>query len=328
MRKDIWKSGIMGLVVGDALGIPVQFLSRWQVRNRENGPVTGMEAGGSFSYPEGTWSDDSSLSLATLSSLKALDCVDLTDIAERFEDWLFKGAYTPFGHSFDVGGACRFAISNYAVNKNPKKCGKLGEHANGNGALMRILPICIWGYLKVKEGVLSDAKVVKAIHEVGAITHNHIRSQMCCGMYYFMVKAVLDGESERLIDLLQKGIDDGTVFYKKEYVHNSRSTEEVKRELYFLRRLADLESFSELPETEIRSSGYVLDSIEAAVWCLITTDSYKDCMLKCVNLGDDTDSVAAIAGGIAGLYYGYDDIPTEWIETIQKRDMIEKLLAD
>ena len=92
-------------------------------------------------------------------------------------------------------------------------------------------------------------------------------------------------------------------------------------------RLFDLKEFAETPEKEIRSSGYVLDSIEAAVWCLITTDNLKDCLLKAVNLGDDTDTVAAIAGGLAGLYYGYGAIPEEWLEAIQRREWIEETVA-
>jgi ADP-ribosylglycohydrolase len=90
--------------------------------------------------------------------------------------------------------------------------------------------------------------------------------------------------------------------------------------------LIDLHQFQNIPENEIKSSGYVVDTLEAAVWCMINTSSYAECVLKAVNLGDDTDTVAAIAGGLAGLYYGYDNIPTEWLNVIQKREWIEKLL--
>ena len=96
----------------------------------------------------------------------------------------------------------------------------------------------------------------------------------------------------------------------------------------YLGRLFRLSEFQNVPENEIRTTGYVIDSIEAAVWCLITTDTYNECMLKAVNLGDDTDTVAAIAGGLAGLYYGYEEIPREWLAVIKKREWIEGMCKE
>ena len=141
------------------------------------------------------------------------------------------------------------------------------------------------------------------------------------GIYYFMVKSiiggVMKGSKPMLGALLQKGIDDGLKYYGRDIRNLTEMTH--------LGRLFHLLEFKEVPEEEIRTTGYVIDSIEAAVWCLITTDSYKDCMLKAVNLGDDTDTVAAIAGGLAGLYYGYEAIPEDWLSVIKKREWIEQM---
>ena len=112
-----------------------------------------------------------------------------------------------------------------------------------------------------------------------------------------------------------EGIDNGLKYYGRDISNLT--------EMAYLGRLFHLFEFKDVPEEKIRTSGYVIDSIEAAVWCLITTDSYKDCMLKAVNLGDDTDTVAAIAGGLAGLYYGYEEIPKDWLVVIKKREWIE-----
>lgn len=148
-----------------------------------------------------------------------------------------------------------------------------------------------------------------------------IRSKMCCGIYYFMVKSIIDGvmkDSKPMLGaLLQKGIDDGLKYYGRDISNLT--------EMAHLGRLFHLLEFKNVPEEEIRTTGYVIDSIEAAVWCLITTDSYKDCMLKAVNLGNDTDTVAAIAGGLAGLYYGYEAIPEDWLSVIKKREWIEQM---
>ena len=115
--------------------------------------------------------------------------------------------------------------------------------------------------------------------------------------------------------LLEEGIDNGLKYYGRDISNLT--------EMAYLGRLFHLFEFKDVPEEQIKTSGYVIDSIEAAVWCLITTDSYKECMLKAVNLGDDTDTVAAIAGGLAGLYYGYEEIPKDWLAVIKKREWIE-----
>ncbi len=323
MEKNIWIDGMMGLVVGDALGVPLQFMSRNEIKNRTEGAVTGMEAGGVYNMPEGTWSDDSSMALATLASLIEKRKADPADIMRRFVKWEREGEYTPFGKAFDQGNTCKSAIDRFAEHPNVKTCGATGEHANGNGALMRILPACLYYYEWQKKDGCSEDEALQGIHKISALTHNHLRSQMCCGIYYFMVKSIADSfadtkQTARVFsDILQEGIDRGVKYYG----HNMENLSE----LAYLERLFYLQELKEIPENQIRSSGYVIDSIEAAVWCLITQDSFEASLLKAVNLGDDTDTVAAIAGGLAGLYYGYEAIPKEWLAVIKRRKWIEDM---
>lgn len=317
MEKNIWLDGMMGLIVGDALGNPVQFMERGLIKERAEGPVTGMEAGGAFCTPAGTWTDDSAMALATLVSINEKKTADPEDIMKKFVEWLEKGKYTPSGYAFDIGNTCASAIENFENGSGILDCGIRGEYANGNGALMRILPACLYYY----EKGTGDDEAVEGIHIISGLTHNHIRSRMCCGIYYFMVKSILDGLKSQaepeLIGLLQEGIDNGLKFY-------GRKTENLY-ELDHLKRLFYLNEFKNIPESGIRSSGYVVHSIEAAIWSLVTTCSYRDGMLRAVNLGDDADSVAAIAGGLAGLYYGYEGIPREWLSVIKRKDWIEGL---
>ena len=312
MSRNIWIDGIMGLVVGDALGCPVQFLSRDEIRRR--GPVIGMEGYGTYNMPEGTWTDDSSMALAAMDSIICKKGIDPEDIMERFMKWEFEGDYTPFGEAFDEGVTCTDAIYNFRDSRDYRSCGRTGEYANGNGALMRILPDCLY-YIQKKDG--DDRGAIEGIHLVSGLTHNHLRSQMACGLYYFMAKEILQSHEQSLNACLQQGIDAGLSYYRQD--------EKNHKEMGHYRRLADLDHFAGVSADEIRSTGYVVDSLEAAVWCLLTTETLRDCLLKAVNLGDDTDTVAAIAGGLAGLYYGYESIPADWMAVIKEKDYVMEM---
>lgn len=313
MDKRKWLSGIMGVVVGDALGVPVQFMSRAEAKEKN---VTGMVGYMTFNLPEGSWSDDSSMTLATLSSMKARKCIDSEDIMKRFVDWYEDGEYTPYGYSFDIGQTCTQAILRYKNGYDRFQCGCKDENSNGNGSLMRIMPVCLFVYESVKHGTLAEEEGLNLIHEISALTHAHLRSQMACGFYYFLVKAILD-EKGSLTERLQKGVDEAADFYYRDLAN-------IFQVAYF-ERLFQLDEFADTAEEDIESSGYVIDSIEAAVWSLITTDSYESALLKVINLGEDTDTIGAIAGGLAGLYYGYDNIPKEWRDCIVKKEWIENL---
>lgn len=307
--RNMWLDGIMGLVIGDALGDPVQFSSREKIR--KEGLVKGMEDGGPYNTPAGTWTDDGSLSIATMDSIIEKRFVDPDDIAHRFVRWLYCGEYAPFGKAFDNGATCTAAIHDFAKRHDWKTCGRTGERSNGNGGIMRILPVCLFGV-----DLEDDEAAIRFVHDVTALTHNHPRALIASGMYYFMVKEMISGTGD-MIERLQNGYDHAFRFYHLD--------QKFSKELGSYTRLMSMGAFSCLNEWEIRSSGYVVDTLEAAVWSLTTTGSFRDALLKAVNLGDDSDSVGAVCGGLAGLYYGYDAIPADWLAAIQKRDWIEML---
>ncbi|MBQ7955322.1 MAG: ADP-ribosylglycohydrolase family protein [Lachnospiraceae bacterium] len=311
--KNIWVNGMMGVVVGDVLGMPVQFVDRAELNNK---PVKTIQGYGTYNMPPGTWSDDSSMALATLDSIREKGEVNYSDIMGKFVEWMCFGKYTPAGKAFDQGNTCVEAICKYIGEKDYKTCGKTGEWANGNGALMRIMPACLYAYEKVcnKEWDLKQA--MECVHQVSALTHNHRRSKMACGIYYFMVKNIIEGCAS-LPERLQSGVDDAVDFYHEDignYV-----------ELACYTRLFQLDEFAKCSEDEIKSSGYVVDSLEAAIWSLITTDTLEEGLLRAVNLGGDTDTIGAIAGGLAVLYYGYDNVPIEWRKQIIKETEIISL---
>lgn len=154
------------------------------------------------------------------------------------------------------------------------------------------------------------------VHKVSSLTHAHTRSKLACGIYYYMIKSILVHDGP-LQESLQNGIDEAILYY--------RSKPEYRDELARYHSLFDLDEFGFLTEKSIKSSGYVVDTLEAAVWSLLTTNNYEKAVLKAVNLGKDTDTVGAVAGGLAGLYYGYDAIPEKWIMQIPRGEWIEDM---
>ena len=327
-RLDAIKAGIFGTVVGDALGVPVEFTSRVQ---RRNDPVTDMLEYGTHNQPKGTWSDDSSMMLATLDSIILRGNIKYDDIMEKFVKWLKNSDYTPHGNVFDKGGTCTDAILRYRPGMDPRKCGGKGERANGNGALMRIMPVSLYVGLEDEfwnESVLEDA--VDVVQGVSCLTHAHPRSQMGCMIYTAICHELIYRKDEPVLSTVQTAVDRILEFYSKAWEayswfdHDFLS--EIKADTYG--RLKDLKTFKSLPDTEIRGSGYVVDCLESSIWCLLNSNSYSDCVLKAVNLGEDTDTTAAVAGGLAGLCYGYNNIPKDWVNVIVSREWIDGLCRD
>ncbi len=277
-------NGIMGLVIGDALGVPAEF------KKRDTYKITDMTGFGTHNQPPGTWSDDSSMTLATLESIGRLKKIDLNDIMRNFYRWLYEGEFTPYGKVFDVGGATRRAIEKYAAGVSIKECGGKKITDNGNGSLMRILPLAF---------VKGD---YKSVGDVAGLTHRHGISIKACILYVSAANKIVRGVSfEEILT---------------EMCSDSWSTTIGLRDVRGIER------------EDVKSTGYVVDTLEAALWCLYNTDNYRDCVLTAVNLGDDTDTVAAVAGGLAGLMYGCGGkkgIPEEWISQIARKEWIEDL---
>ncbi|NMD38892.1 MAG: ADP-ribosylglycohydrolase [Christensenellaceae bacterium] len=278
--KNKLKDAIFGFAIADATGVPYEF------KPRGNFKATDMVGYGTYNLVEGTWSDDTSMTIVTCHSIKEKGFVDLKDLMEKFSNWFYKGEYTPFGEVFDIGITTRKAIFNYNNGKSIDKCGLIGEFDNGNGSLMRILPLAFTD---------CDTNI---IDKVSSLTHAHEISKEACRIYVKIARDLLNGIE--LKDSL-KNIETGKTYERLKYLEK-------------------------LSENEIKSTGYVVDTIEASLWCVLQTDNYKDCVLKAVNLGNDTDTVAAIAGGLAGIIYGLDNIPNEWITKLKNKQLIENCL--
>ncbi len=328
---DCIKSGIIGQIVGDALGLPVQFRPR---EDRDIEPVTGMIGYGAFDMPPGSWSDDSSLILATMDGLTASlkkeerlenlslnEIIDYEIIMKNFSRWLNEGKFTPYGFAYDVGGATMDGIGRYDMGTEPTLSGGIGERDNGNGSLMRILPISLFIHYLSQKYSFDEEDKMEAVHNLSSLTHRHRRSQMTCGIYVNIALEFLEnnGSDLSLEELIANGINKS-----KKYYFNNPSFE---KELHHFDRVFSL-NIQNLPRDEIKSGGYTISSLEASIWCLLNNENYKDTLLQAVNLGYDTDTTACIVGGLAGIYYGYEDIPNEWITQLARLDYIEDLIED
>ena len=308
MDVKILKGMLFGLATGDALGVPVEFESR---RSLTSDPVKNMRGFGTWGQAAGTWSDDTSLTIAAMESITRRGKIDYQDIMENFLRWYERGDFTAAGERFDIGNTTRAAIVRFSRKiLPPTKCGATEKNSNGNGSLMRILPAAI--YLYATRGKIGSDEL-KIIHDFSALTHGHIISCMACGIYSLIAAQLLDGKN--IFDAVSFGMNDAKIFYGNDDAFKNFS------------RLCE-ENFAALPENKIYSSGYVVDTLEAALWCLLNTDDYKSLALKAVNLGEDTDTTAAVAGGLAGIFYGAESIPAEWLATLKRREYLEKIAED
>lgn len=299
------KEALFGVAVGDALGVPVEFSGRSSLLSN---PVTGMRGYGSHAQPAGTWSDDASLTFCLAETLA--EGFSLEGLSSHFVRWLDEGWWTPHGEVFDVGNATRAAIRRLAQGTMPELAGGFDDKDNGNGSLMRILPLVF--YLQDKDW----KERWQLTKQVSSLTHAHVRSVIACFYYLQYAEGLLRGENKWAV-------------YRKLQAELPGCLEALSvnnDEVAIYNRLLQGD-ISEVAEHSIKSSGYVLHTLEAAIWSLLTTGSFEAAVLRAVNLGEDTDTTGAVTGGLAALLYGWEAIPRRWVEGLARVDDIEALAA-
>lgn len=301
---------LLGLAVGDALGVPYEFKSREALKME---PITDMMGFGTYNQPAGTWSDDSSLAFCLADSL--CNGYDLIDIAKKFIEWKDKAHWTPYGEVFDIGLTTNYSINQLkSIIKSKKydvlktlKDNNLESH-NSNGSLMRILPLL--GYIRNK----PIKEQFEIIREVSALTHQSSRAAISCLIYLKFAEYIIQlNNKKEAYSLLKSQVNN---FF------NSNKT--YKTEQNNFKRIIDTD-IATYPLDEIESTGYVIHTLESALWCIMKNNNYVDSVLTAVNLGGDTDTIAAITGGLAALIYSYKDIPEKWLSKIAKFNQIIEL---
>lgn len=295
---------LFGVAIGDALGVPVEFET--QAYLREN-PVTDMQGYGSWNQPPGTFSDDASLTFCTAESL--INGYDINNMAQLFVKWYSEGYWSAHGKVFDIGNTTRRALHRVSTGTSPLLTGGFEDFENGNGSLMRVAPVTFYVAHE-----MDIEKRYQAVKEVSGITHQHFRSVFACFIQVEFLRLLLTEKDKHAAYLRLQQVIQSFLAVR----HFSPA--EVK--LY--KRILD-GTLPSLNEEEITASGYVVHTLEAAIWCFLTTGTFEECVLKAVNLGEDTDTTSAVAGALAGLHYGYDQIPEKWINALARSADIQSL---
>ena len=294
--------GLIGLLVGDALGVPYEFHHKDDLpplHEIEFVPPKNFARSHSSVQP-GTWSDDGAQALCLLASLLHNKKLDMQDFGNRMLNWYEIGYMAVDHHVFDVGIATGRGIKAFKDGMDPLLSGGLDENSHGNGALMRVLPLALW-----HKG--SDIALIEDAGRQASITHAQPRSKLCCAIYCLTARA-----------LLQNEIDPWG--FAVERVYNYAKQDE--------RLLAELEfSIRPMENIEPEGSGYVVDSLRAARKAL-SFDDYQSAVRYGVSLGEDTDTTAAIMGGLSGIKLGVGDIPVQWYESLLGKSIYQPLLDE
>lgn len=300
-RHDQIAGGLFGLLIGDALGVPYEFHPPEALP-----PITAIDLqppdGFARSYPTipvGTWSDDGALALALLDSLLTCDRLDLNDFARKIQAWYEQGAYTPDGTVFDVGSQTLRAIRALQSGVPPYRAGPAGEFDNGNGALMRVLPLALW-----HRG--HDRELVADAHLQSLPTHGHLRSQVCCALYCLWARYELAGDSDAWNTATKR---------LRDIYGNGQARIELE---------THIEPDKLVPG---EGKGYVVDTLRSVRWAVAQGSDYAHVVRLAIALGYDTDTTACVAGGIAGIRYGIEGIPSNWRQQLRGQPLVHELLT-
>ncbi len=302
-NDDKWKGGLYGLLIGDALGVPYEFHSAEEIPpydNIEMKPPLGFRRAHSGVEP-GTWSDDGAQALCLLDSLVTCGAFELKDFSDKLLAWYQNGTWAVDGVVFDIGIQTGEALNAYRTGEKLEKCGMLRPNGKGNGALMRVLPLALW-----HKG--TDRELVLDAHEQCLITHGNACNQVCCALYCLVARFLLAGTD--FISALEKAVV-------------------VLREIY-----QEMPTYEQELEWSIRpdeawtgnGSGYVADCLRSAFMILGRAANYEDAVKQAVMLGDDTDTTACVTGGLAGILYGFGNIPCRWYEALRGKAGVEALI--
>ena len=283
---------MLGLAVGDALGAPVEFCRRDSFE-----PVSGMRSGGYFKLPAGAWTDDTAMALCLGESLLFDPTINAKDLLNRFCRWAADGENTSTGVCVGIGQNTLRVLGNFH-RTGALLAPETRQKSDGNGAAMRLAPIALrhWN---------NPHEARRTADLQSRITHYSAISAGCCELLAATLAALIDGTDWQGAIRPEPNPAwpvEVQILYEADWTARSRDS--------------------------IKSSGYVVHTMEAAIWAVDTTTSFADALLKAVNLGDDADSVGAVTGQLAGARYGYGAIPAEWLGKLVNRPKIEALAQD
>lgn len=291
---DRYRGALLGLAVGDALGTTLEFKPAGTFT-----PIDDILGGGPFHLEPGQWTDDTSMALCLAASLVETGDFDPADQVERYLRWLREGYMSSTGARFDVGNTVRAALAKYETSRNPYS-GSTAPDTAGNGSLMRLAPVPLYFAADPSQAIARSA-------DSSRTTHGAPEAVDACRYFAGLILGAIGGENK--VDLLSPGFTPVAGLWGAEPL--SASVAQVAEG-----------SFKSLNPEEIEAGGYVIETLQAALWAFHTTDDFRSGALRAVNLGDDADTTGAVYGQLAGAYYGIESIPSTWREKIAKRQVI------
>jgi ADP-ribosyl-[dinitrogen reductase] hydrolase len=300
VSRDQLLGAIYGHLVGDAFGVPYEFTSP----NRLPADLE-WRGHGTHNQPAGTWSDDGALMLCLLASLLEKRAFDPEDAGRRFVAWYDEGYMAAGGVVFDIGGTTRSAISRLRKGVPALEAGSRSEQSNGNGSLMRILPLALWAARDPTENLIA------LCHDGSKLTHGHFCSQVSCAVYGLLVRLLLARAPRS--DAWQLALD----AMEQAYLADSRGNTP------YLNEVAHIRGF-----TECTGSGHVVDCLCSGWQAVLAAEDYADAIRGAVRFGNDTDTTAAVAGSLAGIFFGHSAIPAEWLEGLRLADEHRQMISD
>ena len=293
------KEGIIGCAIGDALGVSSKGHSRDYLLDH---PVLKMTPSIKKGIPKGAWSDSTSLMLATTDAIIKRN-INYNYIAENCVSWFTSNKYCSVGEAFGIGNTTLKALIKFTKRENEAyECGLSEYNNNGNSALKMMLPLAF--YFTAKKS--SDKEIYDTVKKVCSITHRHQISLCACYIYVNYIIFLLNGNNKFGSLKLLKSLD-YSMFSNKVLA-------------YFSPILFG--NISELDIDEIASTSFVVDTLNSTLWCFIQSTNFKDCILATANIGDDTSSIGALCGAMAGIYYGTNKIPASWINDLRKKEYL------
>lgn len=321
------RGALFGLLIGDALGVPYEFTPPGQLPPRELLEMTPPpDFPRAHFVPDGTWSDDGACALALLNSLLDCDGLDAHDLARKLSSWQFDGAYAVDGRVFDIGITTSAAIHRFRSGTKAEEAGPDDENSNGNGSLMRVLPLALW-----HRG--SDFDLARDAMRQSLVTHGHLRSQLCCALFCLWARQIGEGAhcetawanaTKMLRELLP------SLCHEANLAQDAGELSDLIRQSALAIWESELE-WHIRPGDDLRGrgSGYVVDCLRS-VRDALREDDFSSVVKYAVALGHDTDTTACIAGGLAGLREGVEAIPQRWMEALRGKEiaapLIERLL--
>lgn len=298
--EDRFSGCLLGLAVGDAVGTTLEFRPPGSFQ-----PIDDMVGGGPFGLRSGEWTDDTSMALCLADSLVQCRGFDAGDQMDRYGRWKSEGYLSSNGLCFDIGNTVNYALSTFAITGKPF-VGSSDPYSAGNGSLMRLAPVPMFYRSDAEAAVRNSAQSSRTTH--GART-----CLDACRYFGGLLWAAINGASRD--ELLSPGFSPVDGLWEQEPLCDE---------------IAEIAagSFKWKHPPEIRGSGYVVRSLEAALWAFYHASDFRSGCLLAVNLGEDADTTGAIYGQIAGAYYGAENIPGSWREKLAYREMIERFAAE